>query len=129
MDLFSCLVIRYSDFVVHEINKQGNIVRLDDLSIPSDVEVRYQSLCVIQLAVINYVCNRDVLIRVFFSPNTREVIKKKDSTLFSAFCFKRHASQWLVFQQLSERLSSHLMQSKQDPIAKGKNVLITRVGS
>ncbi|KAM4554080.1 pseudouridylate synthase 7 homolog isoform 2-T2 [Fundulus diaphanus] len=27
---------RYSDFVVHEINKQGKIVHLDDLSIPTD---------------------------------------------------------------------------------------------
>ncbi|XP_017293309.1 pseudouridylate synthase 7 homolog isoform X1 [Kryptolebias marmoratus] len=27
---------RYSDFVVHEINKQGKIVHLDDLSIPAD---------------------------------------------------------------------------------------------
>lgn len=32
---------RYSDFVVHEINRQGKIVHLDDLSIPADiVEVR-----------------------------------------------------------------------------------------
>ncbi|XP_014831680.1 PREDICTED: pseudouridylate synthase 7 homolog isoform X1 [Poecilia mexicana] len=29
---------RYSDFVVHEINKQGKIVHLDDLSIPADSE-------------------------------------------------------------------------------------------
>ncbi|XP_051545325.1 pseudouridylate synthase 7 homolog isoform X2 [Myxocyprinus asiaticus] len=29
---------RYSDFVVHEINKSGTIVRLDDLSVPADVE-------------------------------------------------------------------------------------------
>ncbi|XP_008310467.1 pseudouridylate synthase 7 homolog isoform X1 [Cynoglossus semilaevis] len=29
---------RYSDFVVHEINKQGKIVQLDDLSIPADQE-------------------------------------------------------------------------------------------
>ncbi|KAK5615426.1 multisubstrate pseudouridine synthase 7 [Crenichthys baileyi] len=29
---------RYSDFVVHEINKQGRIVHLDDLSIPTDSE-------------------------------------------------------------------------------------------
>lgn len=29
---------RYSDFVVHEINKEGKIVHLDDLSIPPDVE-------------------------------------------------------------------------------------------
>ncbi|CAJ1056247.1 pseudouridylate synthase 7 homolog isoform X1 [Xyrichtys novacula] len=29
---------RYSDFVVHEINKQGKIVHLDDLSIPAEVE-------------------------------------------------------------------------------------------
>lgn len=29
---------RYSDFVVHEINKQGKIVHLDDLSIPPDIE-------------------------------------------------------------------------------------------
>uniref|UniRef100_A0A3P8ZRZ6 Pseudouridylate synthase 7 homolog n=1 Tax=Esox lucius TaxID=8010 RepID=A0A3P8ZRZ6_ESOLU len=30
---------RYSDFVVHEINKEGKIVRLDDLSVPEEVEV------------------------------------------------------------------------------------------
>ncbi|XP_051548693.1 pseudouridylate synthase 7 homolog isoform X2 [Myxocyprinus asiaticus] len=29
---------RYSDFVVHEINKSGMIVRLDDLSVPADAE-------------------------------------------------------------------------------------------
>ncbi|XP_013872268.1 pseudouridylate synthase 7 homolog [Austrofundulus limnaeus] len=29
---------RYSDFVVHEINKQGKIVHLDDLSIPADIQ-------------------------------------------------------------------------------------------
>uniref|UniRef100_A0A1A7X294 Pseudouridylate synthase 7 homolog n=1 Tax=Iconisemion striatum TaxID=60296 RepID=A0A1A7X294_9TELE len=29
---------RYSDFVVHEINKQGKTVHLDDLSIPADSE-------------------------------------------------------------------------------------------
>ncbi|XP_074532830.1 pseudouridylate synthase 7 homolog isoform X2 [Halichoeres trimaculatus] len=29
---------RYSDFVVHEINKQGKIVHLDDLSIPAEEE-------------------------------------------------------------------------------------------
>ncbi|XP_026095470.1 pseudouridylate synthase 7 homolog isoform X1 [Carassius auratus] len=29
---------RYSDFVVHEINKEGKMVRLDDLSVPADVE-------------------------------------------------------------------------------------------
>ncbi|CAL9695131.1 unnamed protein product [Knipowitschia caucasica] len=29
---------RYSDFVVHEINKEGKIVHLDDLSVPPDVE-------------------------------------------------------------------------------------------
>ncbi|KAM6937289.1 pseudouridylate synthase 7 homolog [Xenentodon cancila] len=29
---------RYSDFVVHEINKQGKIVHLDDLSVPVDTE-------------------------------------------------------------------------------------------
>ncbi|XP_055049203.1 pseudouridylate synthase 7 homolog isoform X2 [Misgurnus anguillicaudatus] len=29
---------RYSDFVVHEINKDGKIVALDDLSVPADVE-------------------------------------------------------------------------------------------
>lgn len=28
---------RYSDFVVHEINRQGKIVHLDDLSIPADI--------------------------------------------------------------------------------------------
>lgn len=32
---------RYSDFVVHEINKQGKIVHLDDSSIPVEAEVRY----------------------------------------------------------------------------------------
>lgn len=35
-------VFRYSDFVVHEINKQGKTVHLDDLSIPADSEVRYE---------------------------------------------------------------------------------------
>lgn len=36
-----CFVLRYSDFVVHEINKQGKIVHLDDLSIPAEAaEVR-----------------------------------------------------------------------------------------
>ncbi|KAG9332898.1 hypothetical protein JZ751_014428 [Albula glossodonta] len=29
---------RYSDFVVHEINKDGKMVRLDDLSVPVDTE-------------------------------------------------------------------------------------------
>ncbi|XP_051979404.1 pseudouridylate synthase 7 homolog [Xyrauchen texanus] len=29
---------RYSDFVVHEINKSGTIVRLDDLTVPADAE-------------------------------------------------------------------------------------------
>ncbi|XP_068459094.1 pseudouridylate synthase 7 homolog [Clinocottus analis] len=29
---------RYSDFVVHEINKQGKIVHLDDLTVPPEVE-------------------------------------------------------------------------------------------
>lgn len=32
---------RYSDFVVHEISKQGKIVHLDDLSTPAEVQVRY----------------------------------------------------------------------------------------
>lgn len=37
-----CFVLRYSDFVVHEINKQGKIVHLDDLSIPAEAaEVGY----------------------------------------------------------------------------------------
>uniref|UniRef100_A0AAR2JBZ5 Pseudouridylate synthase 7 homolog n=1 Tax=Pygocentrus nattereri TaxID=42514 RepID=A0AAR2JBZ5_PYGNA len=31
---------RYSDFVVHEISKEGKIVRLDDLSVPVETEVR-----------------------------------------------------------------------------------------
>uniref|UniRef100_A0A673BVR8 Pseudouridylate synthase 7 homolog n=1 Tax=Sphaeramia orbicularis TaxID=375764 RepID=A0A673BVR8_9TELE len=35
---------RYSDFVVHEINKTGKTVHLDDLSIPADVEVSYIDL-------------------------------------------------------------------------------------
>lgn len=40
--MISCgFVLRYSDFVVHEINKQGKIVHLDDLSIPAEAEVRY----------------------------------------------------------------------------------------
>ena len=34
-----CL-FRYSDFVVHEISKDGKMVRLDDLCVPADVEVR-----------------------------------------------------------------------------------------
>lgn len=36
----TCL-IRYSDFVVHEINKEGKIVQLDDLSVPVETEVRH----------------------------------------------------------------------------------------
>lgn len=36
---FLWFVLRYSDFVVHEINKEGKIVHLDDLSIPSQAEV------------------------------------------------------------------------------------------
>lgn len=41
-DDFFWFVLRYSDFVVHEINKQGKIVHLDDLSIPADIaEVSY----------------------------------------------------------------------------------------
>lgn len=39
-DLF-WFVCRYSDFVVHEINKEGKVVHLDDLSVPADSEVRY----------------------------------------------------------------------------------------
>lgn len=35
------LVLRYSDFVVNEISKQGKIVHLDDLSVPPEAEVRY----------------------------------------------------------------------------------------
>lgn len=35
---------RYSDFVVHEINKQGKIVHLDDLSIPPDIEVLFSAV-------------------------------------------------------------------------------------
>lgn len=38
-----CIIVfsRYSDFVVHEINKFGKIVHLDDLTIPADAaEVR-----------------------------------------------------------------------------------------
>ncbi len=35
-----CFFCRYSDFVVHEINKEGRTVRLDDLSVPADAEVR-----------------------------------------------------------------------------------------
>uniref|UniRef100_A0A8C1QYG0 Pseudouridylate synthase 7 homolog n=1 Tax=Cyprinus carpio TaxID=7962 RepID=A0A8C1QYG0_CYPCA len=31
---------RYSDFVVHEINKDGKVVVLDDLSVPAEAEVR-----------------------------------------------------------------------------------------
>lgn len=31
--------IRYSDFVVHEIGKDGRISHLDDLSVPADEEV------------------------------------------------------------------------------------------
>ncbi|CAB1331526.1 unnamed protein product [Coregonus sp. 'balchen'] len=30
---------RYSDFVVHEVNKEGKTVRLDDLSVPEEAEV------------------------------------------------------------------------------------------
>lgn len=33
-------VLRYSDFVVHEISKQGKILHLDDLTVPPEVEVR-----------------------------------------------------------------------------------------
>lgn len=33
------LFIRYSDFVVHEIGKDGRISHLDDLSVPVDEEV------------------------------------------------------------------------------------------
>lgn len=40
---FNCVfincLIRYSDFVVHEINREGKIVQLDDLSIPVEIEV------------------------------------------------------------------------------------------
>lgn len=35
------LMCRYSDFVVHEISKQGKMVHLDDLTIPAEVQVRY----------------------------------------------------------------------------------------
>uniref|UniRef100_A0A8C1S288 Pseudouridine synthase 7 n=1 Tax=Cyprinus carpio TaxID=7962 RepID=A0A8C1S288_CYPCA len=35
---------RYSDFVVHEINKDGKVVVLDDLSVPAEAEVRSQTL-------------------------------------------------------------------------------------
>lgn len=39
--IFLCCILRYSDFVVHEINKQGKTVVLNDLSIPKDaMEVR-----------------------------------------------------------------------------------------
>uniref|UniRef100_A0A3Q3DT12 Pseudouridylate synthase 7 homolog n=1 Tax=Hippocampus comes TaxID=109280 RepID=A0A3Q3DT12_HIPCM len=34
---------RYSDFVVHEISKEGKIVHLDDLSIPEEVQVREEN--------------------------------------------------------------------------------------
>lgn len=40
-----CFILRYSDFVVHEINKQGKIVHLDDLSIPAEAEVSYEIAC------------------------------------------------------------------------------------
>lgn len=40
--LLSVFVYRYSDFVVHEINKEGKTVQLDDLSIPVETEVRKQ---------------------------------------------------------------------------------------
>lgn len=35
-----CFFCRYSDFVVHEVNKEGRRVGLDDLCVPADVEVR-----------------------------------------------------------------------------------------
>lgn len=38
---FITCLIRYSDFVVHEISKEGKIVWLDDLSIPVEAEVRH----------------------------------------------------------------------------------------
>lgn len=51
------LFSRYSDFVVHEINKLGKIVHLDDLSIPADAaEVRYSAE---DFTFINF-CNRCV---------------------------------------------------------------------
>uniref|UniRef100_A0A8C7VUX9 Pseudouridylate synthase 7 homolog n=1 Tax=Oncorhynchus mykiss TaxID=8022 RepID=A0A8C7VUX9_ONCMY len=34
---------RYSDFVVHEINKEGKTVRLDDLSVPEEAEVIFNT--------------------------------------------------------------------------------------
>lgn len=33
------LLIRYSDFVVHEIGKDGRVSHLDDFSVPVDDEV------------------------------------------------------------------------------------------
>lgn len=36
---FGFLFTRYSDFVVHEIGKDGRISHLDDLSVPVDEEV------------------------------------------------------------------------------------------
>jgi len=41
--VFFCLCFRYSDFVVHEINREGKTVQLDDLSIPPEVEVRHHA--------------------------------------------------------------------------------------
>lgn len=51
-------MFRYSDFVVHEINKEGKTLRLDDLSVPVEVEVRWghSSLsqhCIIRLTDID----------------------------------------------------------------------------
>lgn len=39
---------RYSDFVVHEINKQGKIVHLDDLSIPAEAAEEVQEASQLQ---------------------------------------------------------------------------------
>ena len=33
-DLHRCLSHRYSDFIVHEIDMEGNVVRLTDMSLP-----------------------------------------------------------------------------------------------
>jgi len=36
------LPIRYSDFVVHEIGKDGRVSHLDDFSVPVDDEVNFE---------------------------------------------------------------------------------------
>uniref|UniRef100_A0A3Q2TJU6 Pseudouridylate synthase 7 homolog n=1 Tax=Fundulus heteroclitus TaxID=8078 RepID=A0A3Q2TJU6_FUNHE len=82
---------RYSDFVVHEINKQGKIVHLDDLSIPTDNVQQPQDCEVLteeqkkQLSELQLFKNKEGNVSIEMIDDTKEkrtLVHKAIKTLF-----------------------------------------------